>query len=149
MTTPTLPTITEADAEPAQLLRFELTTRITTQPLHYRSGDEDTAAKSVHALFDKTRSLLAKHWQARAFAEVAEFLLKASFGSSYRPCATMRAARCRKLFRGELANRSVNPQTENTAAEPPFKDLKEWFQAMANNLLPDNDPAFEVPPRDR
>src|SRR4051794_15059668 len=72
---PTPLTITDADAEPARLLQIELTTRITTQRLHYRSGDEDTAADSVYQLFAKTRALLAKHWQAKAFAEVAEFLL--------------------------------------------------------------------------
>jgi hypothetical protein len=75
MTTPTLPPITAADAEPARLLQLELTTRITTQPLHYRSGDEDTAAGSVYQLFGKTRELLAKHAQARAFEVAAVFLL--------------------------------------------------------------------------
>lgn len=71
----TLPPITAADAEPARLLQLELTTRITTQPLHYRSGDEDTAANSVYQLFGKTRELLAKHAQAAAFEAIAVFLL--------------------------------------------------------------------------
>jgi hypothetical protein len=47
------------------------------------------------------------------------------------------------LFRGELSGTPVNPQTESQADKPPFATLKDWFQALANNLLPDNDPAFE------
>lgn len=75
MSNPILPTITTADAEPARLLQLELSTRITTQPLHYRSGDEDTAAASVYALFKTTRELLAKYPQAAAFEVAALFLL--------------------------------------------------------------------------
>jgi hypothetical protein len=71
----TLPALTEHDAQPARLLWFELRTRITTQPLHYRGGDEETAARSVYELFPKTRQLLAEHWQAEAFAAASIFLL--------------------------------------------------------------------------
>ena len=39
------------DAVPGNLLRMDLATRITTQRLHYRSGEEETAAESVHMLF--------------------------------------------------------------------------------------------------
>ena len=50
-----LPPITPADVEPSRLLLAELETRIATQRLHYRAGDEETAAKSLHDLFPKTR----------------------------------------------------------------------------------------------
>lgn len=75
MSTPHFPSITDADAEPARQLQIELQTRITTQPLHYRSGDEDTAASSVFQLFGKTRDLLARHTRAAAFEVVGLFLL--------------------------------------------------------------------------
>lgn len=72
---PELPPITSKDSEPARLLWTELETRIATQPLHYRSGDEETAAKSLHELFPKTRGLMAEHWEALAFATAAIHLL--------------------------------------------------------------------------
>jgi hypothetical protein len=49
------------------------------------------------------------------------------------------------LFRGELTGKPLNPQTEVSSGKPQFKTLSEWFQALANNLLPDNDPAFDDP----
>jgi hypothetical protein len=70
-----LPTPTDDDNAPARILAIELQTRIATQRLHYRSGDEETAAKSLKSLFDTTRDLLAKHLKARAFATAAIFLL--------------------------------------------------------------------------
>lgn len=71
----TLPLITEHDAAPAHALRVELTTRITMQPLHYRSGDEETAARSVYQLFATTRKLLTDHPDAKAFETAGDFLL--------------------------------------------------------------------------
>lgn len=53
--------------KPAHALWVELATRITTQPLHYRSGDEETAARSVSSLFSKTRELLTQHPKADDF----------------------------------------------------------------------------------
>ncbi|HSV62416.1 MAG TPA: patatin-like phospholipase family protein [Chthoniobacterales bacterium] len=70
-----LPPPTADDKVPARILAIELETRIATQPLHYRSGDEETAAKSLKTLFDTTRDLLAEHTEARAFATAAIFLL--------------------------------------------------------------------------
>ena len=70
-----LPTVSEADAAPAHGLQVELNTRITTQPLHYRSGDEETAAASVYQLFSKIRELLLAHPRAAAFETAAVFLL--------------------------------------------------------------------------
>ena len=50
---------------------FELSTRITSHSLHYRSGNEEKAAKSVHYLFDKTRELMADHPEAKQFNKLA------------------------------------------------------------------------------
>ena len=72
---PVLPSLTAKDSLPASELRIELETRITTQPLHYRSGDEEAALQSVHALFASTRKLLVAHPQAGGFGVAATFVL--------------------------------------------------------------------------
>lgn len=51
---------TPADERAAWLLYTEMRTRIATQPLHYRSGDEATALKSLYDLFEFTRDILRK-----------------------------------------------------------------------------------------
>ncbi|HEX8310422.1 MAG TPA: hypothetical protein VF614_03825 [Chthoniobacteraceae bacterium] len=63
------------DAAPAHALHVELATRITTQRLHYRSGDEETAAGSIYSLFGKTRELMTRHPEAWAFQGAAYALL--------------------------------------------------------------------------
>jgi hypothetical protein len=63
------------DAAPAHLLRIELTTRITTQRLHYRSGEEETAAESVHMLFPKVRELMSNYPDAKIFCKIGLRLL--------------------------------------------------------------------------
>jgi hypothetical protein len=68
-----------ASAVPAHALYVELATRITTQRLHYRSGDEENAAKSLHSLFQTTRELMTEHPKAREFHRVALALLKRGF----------------------------------------------------------------------
>ena len=67
--------LASSEAAPAQKLWVELTTRITTQSLHYRSGAEETAAESVHSLFKTVRELLEKHPQARVFQAVSLTML--------------------------------------------------------------------------
>lgn len=66
---------TNADKAPAHALWVELSTRITTQRLHYRSGEEETAAKSVSDLFGIVRGLMAAHPDAHAFHELGLGLL--------------------------------------------------------------------------
>ena len=78
----TLLGVTENDANPAWLLQVELKTRITTQPLHYRSGDEESALESVHQLFDSTRKLLEENPKAKAFEKSALFLLNSILRSN-------------------------------------------------------------------
>ncbi len=63
---------TDKDREAAWILYTELRTRITTQPLHYRSGDEETALKSLYDLFDLTRKTIEdKGPECRHFATIA------------------------------------------------------------------------------
>ena len=54
---------------------MQLATRIATQPLHYRSGEEERAAWSLFLLFEKTRQLLEAHREAAEFRAVAVSLL--------------------------------------------------------------------------
>jgi hypothetical protein len=63
------------DAAPAHALWVQLTTRVATQPLHYRSGEEESAAMDFAALFEKVRGLLEAHPQAQQFRQVALRLL--------------------------------------------------------------------------
>lgn len=70
-----MPTENTPDTVPAYSLWAELATRITTQQLHYRTGDEETAARSTFKLFGKTRDLLEAHPAAAAFRPLALTLL--------------------------------------------------------------------------
>src|SRR5271166_713260 len=63
------------DAAPSHVLWVELSTRITTQPLHYRSGHEEAAAKSVYELFKLTRELMEKNPGANVFCQIGLKLL--------------------------------------------------------------------------
>ena len=56
-------------------LYTELRTRITTQPLPYRSGDEATALKSVYQLFEMAREIIKKQSGCTHFAGLAVFVL--------------------------------------------------------------------------
>lgn len=53
-----------ADQHAAWEMYVELRTRISTQPLHYLSGDEGSALDSLHALFQVVRILQKKHGAA-------------------------------------------------------------------------------------
>ena len=72
---PSRPLALLADAAPAHAMWVELATRITTQKLHYRSGEEETAAESMHGLFGKARELMAANPSAAAFNALSLELL--------------------------------------------------------------------------
>lgn len=63
------------DAIPAHALWVQLATRITTQPLHYRSGEEESAVTSITSLFAKVRELIEQHPAAAQFRQVSLRLL--------------------------------------------------------------------------
>ena len=67
---------TEADRKAAWDLYTELRTRVTTQALPYRSGDEGTALQSLYKLFGLTRKILHRY-QKRCghFAVLSVFML--------------------------------------------------------------------------
>lgn len=63
------------DREAAWALYSELRTRITTQPLDYRSGDEATALESFHSLFATTRTTLHKYPLCSEFGMLVDLML--------------------------------------------------------------------------
>lgn len=139
------------DAAPAHALWVQLATRIATRPLHYRSGEEETAVASLVSLFARVRELLEKHPQAARFRALALRLLndtlrahtarwhgwltedKERRDKDGRPVQRFRDERVRRLFRQEL--RELQPQlraiqdqlaemagiTEQPAAPPPAR----------------------------
>lgn len=65
----------DKDKEAAWDLYTELRTRIGTQSLHYRSGDEETALNSLYQLFGFTREILKEYGpECRHFAIFAVVL---------------------------------------------------------------------------
>jgi hypothetical protein len=64
------------DREAAWILYTEIRTRIATQSLHYRSGDEETALDSLYKLFDITRKTIEDNGpQSRQVAAIAIHVL--------------------------------------------------------------------------
>lgn len=107
-------------SSPAHALWIELTTRITTQRLHYRPGDEETAARSIHSLSGRTRELMAQNPNDKAFLELAERMLNETIrprtarwhgwmvqdadlkNKDGQPISKFRDPQVRRLFRAEL-----------------------------------------------
>ncbi len=65
----------KADRHAAGKLHTQLISRIATQPLHYRDGDEAAALKSVHDLFEKTRTIGDAQFGATCFETLAWHIL--------------------------------------------------------------------------
>ncbi len=62
---------TAADKSAAWQLYTEVRSRITTQPLAYRDGDEETALTSIYNIFGLTREAIKKHEGCAHFATLA------------------------------------------------------------------------------
>ena len=65
-----------ASAAPAHVLWVELTTRVVTHELHFRSGQEEGAVHSIVSLFATTRKLMIESRTANAFLELAGSMLE-------------------------------------------------------------------------
>lgn len=100
---------TQADRSAAWNLYTELRTRITTQPLPYRSGDEATALDSVFRLFELTREIVKAHEGCHHFATLAIQVLNVQvrpFTAKWHRLKVdgrLSSADVRYLFRQELA----------------------------------------------
>src|SRR5436190_15007525 len=64
-----------ADKKAAWELYTEIRTRITTQPLAYRHGDEETALTSIYDIFGLTREAVKKNVGCTHFATLAIHVL--------------------------------------------------------------------------
>lgn len=152
---------TAKDLIPANALWVELSTRITTQRLHYRSGDEETAARSIYSLFGTCRKLMTDHPEAHAFQELAARMLNITIRSytarwhgwmvpdpvlkdkDGQPVTHFRDPQVRRRFRTEL--RELQPyllgyqkaltQLKQTAAGlPPTPPHTDWTQPTPAEL---------------
>ena len=67
---------TNYDAEAAWQMYVELVTRVLTQPLDNKDGDERSALTSVYKIFEITRSILKEHGRkANNFTTIAIIIL--------------------------------------------------------------------------
>lgn len=105
---------------PSHTLWVELSTRITTRRLHFRSGDEETAVASVHSLFKLTRELMTANPSDELFLKIAGKMLNETIrpytarwhgwltpdtkrkDSDGLPAMKFRDPQVRREFRGEL-----------------------------------------------
>src|ERR1700730_4342365 len=61
---------------PAHELWVEVSTRISAQDLHFRSGKEEAAVTSIVGLFSTTRDLMRKNPDAEYFLSLAAAMLE-------------------------------------------------------------------------
>ena len=66
----------KSDENAAWVMYVEMVTRVITQPLPPKHGDEVAALKSVYSLFETTRNVLKEHGQAcNEFPQIAVEIL--------------------------------------------------------------------------
>jgi len=96
---------------PAHELWVELSTRISSRDLHFRSGQEETAVDSIVSLFKTTRALMSRYPDAETFLTLASAMLETIRPYSARwhamrgppPEGRFLGPQQRLQFRGELA----------------------------------------------
>jgi hypothetical protein len=99
----------KADRLAAWKLYTQLRTRITTQPLAYRAGDEAAALDSIYRLFDISRTIITEHQGCTHFATLTIRVLNERvrpFTAKWHRMAVdgaLASADVRFLFRRELA----------------------------------------------
>lgn len=108
---------TDEDASAAWELYTELRTRITTQPLAYRAGDEATALTSVFRLFELSRGIIKSNFGCTHFAALTVRVLNQHvrpFTAKWHRVQTdglLSSADVRYEFRRELAERQEKLRT--------------------------------------
>ncbi len=131
------------DAAPAHALWVQLASRLTTQPLHYRSGEEEAAVASLVSLFETVRALLEGHPEAAQFRGLALGLLNDLLrprtarwhgwltadadrrGTEGRPAVRFRDEQVRRQFRQELEE-----------LQPALRGLQARLAALAGIVEP-------------
>jgi hypothetical protein len=134
---------------------IELATRITTQPLHYRTGEEETAAESVHSLFGMVRELIEKYPEATEFSKIGLKLLN----ETLRPYTARwhgwlteskdQGANSTPRFRDELVRRMFREELRDLQSnllgfQEAFKALSEGSRVKPEWLAPDKITAAEL-----
>ncbi|MEM7360778.1 MAG: hypothetical protein AAF431_16935 [Pseudomonadota bacterium] len=129
---------TTADQKAAWKLCIELRTRISTQELHFRSGDDETALTSLYNLFGIVRELTKEGGaECKLFADIAIHLLNIHI----RPVT---ARWHKKLLDGHLSNDDERRsfRKELNEVQTKVKDFYELFAYMASG---DSNPPIESP----
>lgn len=111
-----------ASVAPANVVWVQLNTRIVTQNLHFRSGQEETALKSVVDVFKITRELMAANPAANLFLELAGPMLE---------CIRPYTARWHAMVDG--TERFRNPALRRQFRAE-LKDLQEKLAPIADQL---------------
>jgi hypothetical protein len=99
----------DTDKSAAWALYTEIRTRITTQPLAFRHGDEESALTSVYNIFGLTRDAIKEHEGCKHFATLAVYVLNVHirpFTSDWhgvKVAGRLSSSDTRHLFRRELA----------------------------------------------
>lgn len=114
------PDTNDAQKKAAHLLWVELTTRITTQRLPFRSGDEEAAVDSVVAIFRKARELMAQNPGATDFVEITAQMLN----KVIRPCT----ARWHEWLTADARERDAE-------GKPKLKFRDEWVRRQFRREL--------------
>ncbi len=100
----------DEDVTASSALLAELRTRVTTRPLHARSGDEEGAIQSVRRIIPIVRRLLSRYPRAKRFECVAipiiDLLIRSRMNRWHRWVAdgSIKQDDQRLAFRGELAD---------------------------------------------
>ncbi len=122
---------TAEDRNAARILYNELRSRITTQHLRYRDGDEIAALTSVYTLFPKTRELVeAGGAKVTQFADVTDFVLNeeirpfTGYWHGQKTSGGLDRQDNRRLFRRALRK-----------IKEPLKEFARIMKAMANSEL--------------
>lgn len=120
---------TDEDCHAAGILYNELRSRITTQHLRYRDGNEIAALTSVYTLFPKTRELVEKSGvEATHFADVTNLVLNekirpfTSYWHGQKTSGELDRQDNRRLFRMELRK-----------IREPLEELARILKAIATN----------------
>jgi hypothetical protein len=120
----------DPDREAAWKLYTELRTRITTQPLAYRAGDEATALDSVYRLFDLSRTVIKEHNGCTHFAALTVRVLN-------RCVRPFTAKWHRQKVDGRLSSADVkfDFRRELLALQPSLRDFTHLLGLLAGDLL--------------
>jgi hypothetical protein len=140
-----MPTAPPADSSPAHTLWVELSTRITTERLHYRSGDEETAAASVYKLFGRTRELMEKNPEAIEFQGLALALLNKTlrpFTARWHGWMTVddsvrdKDGQPQLRFRDEWVRRQFRRELQTL--QPRLAGFRKAFEALKDGATPES-----------